>query len=240
MVHFSALEALLGSAKRTIHSARAAQIAALKQDKAPTKVLPKYADYADVFSFDMAMELPENTGINKHAIELQNGMQPPYGQIYSLGLVELETLKTYIETHLKTGFIQPSKSPTGAPILFDRKPDGSFWLCVNYRSLNNLTIKNWYPLLLIGEALNRLGGAKQFTQLNLTSAYHRMWIKEGKEWKTVFRTQYPHFKYQVMLFGLSNVLASFQGYINKILAEKLDVFVIVYLDDIVIYTENEN
>ena len=108
------------------------------------------------------MELPENTGINEHVIELKVGKQPSYKPIYCLGLVELETLKTYIKTHLKTGFIQPSKSPAGAPILFDKKPDGRFWLCVNYRGLNNLTIKNRYPLPLISEALNWLGRAKQF------------------------------------------------------------------------------
>ena len=101
-----------------------------------------------------------------------------------------------------------------------------------------MTIKNWYPLSLIGNFLNQLGCAKRFTQLDLTSAYHRMRIREGNEWKTAFRTRYGHFEYQVMPFGLSNAPASFQGYINKILAEKLDIFVIVYLDDILIYTED--
>ena len=85
-----------------------------------------------------------------------------------------------------------------------------------------------------------MGRAKRFTQLDLTSAYHRMRIREGDEWKTAFRTRYGHFKYQVMPFGLSNAPASFQSYINKILAEKLDIFVIVYLDDILIYTEDES
>ena len=107
--------------------------------------------------------LPERTELNEHAINLEDGKQPPYGPIYSLGPVELETLKTYIETHLKTGFIRPSKSPAGAPILFDKKPDGSLRLCVDYRGLNNLTIKNRYLLPLIGESLNRLGQAKRFT-----------------------------------------------------------------------------
>ncbi len=92
----------------------------------------EYSDYADVFSFDLTIELPENTGINKHAIELIEGKQPPHGPIYSLIPVELETLKTYIETHLKTGFIRPFKSSAGAPIFFDKKPDGSFRLCVDY------------------------------------------------------------------------------------------------------------
>ncbi len=109
------------------------------------------------------MELLENTGMNEHAIELIEGKQPSYKPIYALSSVELETLKAYIETHLKTGFIWPFKSPAGALILFDKKPDSSLHLCVNYRVLNNLTIKNWYLFLLIGETLDRLGWAKRFT-----------------------------------------------------------------------------
>ena len=184
------------------------------------------------------MELTENIGINEHAIELVKGKQPPYGPIYSLGPVELETLKAYIKTHLKTEFIRPSKSPAGTPILFDKKPHRSLRLCIDYRSLNNLTIKNRYPLPLIGESLDRLGCAKRFIQLDLTSAYHRMRIREGDKWKTAFCTWYDHFEYQVIPFGLSNAPASFQGYINKILTEKLDIFMIVYLDDILVYTED--
>ncbi len=200
--------------------------------------MAEYSDYADVFSLDLAMELPENTGMNEHAIKLIDRKQPPYGPIYALSPIELETLKTYIENHLKTDFIRPSKSPARAPIFFDKKPDGSLRLCIDYRGLNNLTIKNRYPLPLIGESIDRLGRAKRFTQLDLTSAYHRMRIREGDGWKTVFRTRYGHFKYQVIPFGLSNAPASFQGYINKILAENLDIFVVVYLDDILIYTED--
>ncbi len=154
------------------------------------------------------MELPENIGINKHIIELIDRKQPPYGPIYAFSLVKLETLKAYIETDLKTGFIRPSKSLVGAPIFFDKKPDSSFHLCVDYWGLNNLTIKNWYPLPLIGEALDRLGQTKRFTKLDLTSAYHQMRIQEGDEWKTAFRTRYGHFKYQVMPFGLSNAPVS--------------------------------
>ena len=151
-------------------------------------VSTEYSDFADVFSEKSANVLPERTGANEHAIKLKEGKQPPYGPIYSLGPVELETLKTYIETNLANGFIRASKSPAGAPILFVRKPNGSLCLCVDYRGLNNLTIKNWYPLPLIGKSLDRLGQAKRFTQLDLTSAYHRMRIKEGNEWKTAFRT----------------------------------------------------
>ncbi len=139
--------------------------------------------------------MPENTDMNKYTIELIERKQPPHRSIYALSLVELETLKAYIKTHLKTGFIWPSKSPTGASILFDQKPDDNFCLCVDYWGLNNFTIKNRYPLLLIGKSLDRLGQAKQFTQLNLTNTYHRMSIREGNKWKTAFRTRYNHFEY---------------------------------------------
>ena len=128
-----------------------------------------------------AAELPENTGMNEHAIELEEGKQPPFGPIYSLGPVELETLKTYIKTNLANGFIRLSKSPVGALIFFDQKPDRSLRLCMDYWGLNNIIIKNQYPLLLIGELLDRLGRARRFTQLDLTNAYHRMGICEGDE-----------------------------------------------------------
>ena len=183
------------------------------------------------------MELPENTSMNKHTIELVEVKQPLYRPIYRLRSVELETLKPYIENHLKTGFIWPSKSPTGTLIFFHQKPDRSFCLRIDYQGLNNLTIKNWYLLPLIRETLDWLDWAKRFTKLDLTSAYHRMWIGEDDKWKTIFCTRYNHFKYQVMPFGLSNTPASFQGYINNILARKLNLFVIVYLDNILIYTE---
>ena len=101
-------------------------------EEALTKVLTEYLDFADVFSPDLASELPEHTGINDHVIELVDGQQPPYGPIYSLGPVELEILKAYIETNLANGFIRPSKSPVGASILFGRKSDGSLQLCVDY------------------------------------------------------------------------------------------------------------
>ena len=144
-----------------IHPARKAQIALLVIEE--VHIPSEYSDFSDVFSEEEASILPEVTEMNQHAIELQEGQQPPYGPIYSLGPVELETLKTYIKTNLANDFIWPSKSPTGTPILFVRKPDGSLRLCVDYRDLNNLTIKNRYPLPLIGESLNRLGRAKKFT-----------------------------------------------------------------------------
>ena len=134
--------------------------------------MAKYLDFADVFSKESAEVLPKRIGINKHAIELEDGKQSPYKPIYSLGPVELETLKTYIKTNLANGFIWPLKSPAGAPILFVCKLDGSLWLCVDYQGLNNLIIKNRYLLSLIDESLDWLEQAKRFTQLDLNSAYH--------------------------------------------------------------------
>ncbi len=125
------------------------------------------------------MELSENKGMNEHAIKLINGKQPLYGPIYAFSSVELKTLKVYIKTYLKTGFIWPFNSSVSAPIFFDKKPNKSFCICVDYRGLNNLTIKNRYLFPLIGEVLDHLGRAKQFTQLDLTSAYYQMRIREG-------------------------------------------------------------
>ncbi len=128
-------------------------------DEAPTKVPSEYADFADIFSPKLATELLKHTEINDHAIEFVDDWQPPYGPIYSLGPVELETLKAYIKNNLANDFIRPSKSPAGAPILFDKKPDSSLRLCVDYQGLNNLTIKNRYPLPLVGESFDWLGRA---------------------------------------------------------------------------------
>ena len=153
-----------------IYPDRKAWIAFLLTEK--VKILEEYLDFTNVFSKEKTVVLPERTKLNENAIDLEDGKQPPYGPINSLGLVKLETLKTYIKTHLKTGFIQPFKSPAGASIMFDKKPDGSFCLCIDYWGLNNLTIKNWYPLPLIEESLNRLSWAKRFTKLDLRSVYH--------------------------------------------------------------------
>ena len=145
-----------------VHSKKQAQVGALLFNKALIEVLAEYSDYNNIFSAEYAAKLPENTGMNEHTIKLEKGKQPLFGPIYSLKSVELETLKTYIEINLTNGFIWLSKSFAEAPILFNRKPDRSFRLCVNYQGLNNLTIKNRYLLSLIGKSLDQLGRAQQF------------------------------------------------------------------------------
>ena len=114
----------------------------------------EYSDFTNVFSLEMASEFPKYTEINNKAIELVNNWQPPYGPIYSIKTVELETLKTYIKTNLANGFIKPSKFLAEAPIFFDKESDGSLQLFINYWGLNNLSIKNRYLLPLVGESLN--------------------------------------------------------------------------------------
>lgn len=127
------------------------------------------------------MELPENTGINKYIIELKNGKQLPSEPIYNISLLELQTLKTYIKTHLKTKFIQPSKSLAGTPIQFNKKSDNSFYIYMDYWGLNNPIIKNRYPLPLINKSLDQLGQAEKSLQLDLTSTYYKMRIKKDNK-----------------------------------------------------------
>ena len=162
-----------------IHLFRKPQIASLIAKEALTKIFDKYVNIADIFSPDLASKLFEHTGINKHAIKLVNGQQPPYGPIYSLEPVELETLKAYIETNLANGFIKLSKSPIGARIFFEQKSDVFFQLYINYRGFNNLTIKNRYLLPLVEESLDKLERAWEFTQLDFTGVYYWMRIRKG-------------------------------------------------------------
>ena len=155
-----------------VHFSYKSQMAGLIAKKSFIKILAKYANFADIFFLDLISKLLKHTRINNYAIKLVDGQQPSYGVIYSLKLVELEILKTYIEINLANKFIKLFKLSVGALIFFDRKSNGFFWLCINYRGFNNLTIKNWYLLSLVGELLNRLRRARQFSQLDFTNAYH--------------------------------------------------------------------
>ncbi|RMZ75256.1 hypothetical protein DV738_g5567, partial [Chaetothyriales sp. CBS 135597] len=145
-------------------------------------------NYRDVFDNSRAVELPPVSGFS-HAIELENGAEPPYGPLYNLSANELKVLRDYLDDALKTGRIRQSTSPAGAPVLFIPKKDRSLRLCVNYRGLNKITKKNQYPLPLISKTLNCLIGAKRFTKLDLKDTYHQIRIQEGNEWKTAFRTR---------------------------------------------------
>ena len=141
---------------------------------------------------------------------------------------------------LDSGKIRPSKSPAGAPILFVPKPHGrGLRLCVDYRGLNRVTIMNRYPLPLMNELRDRVAGSRIFTKIDLKAGYNLIRIKPGDEWKTAFRTRYGHYEYLVMPFGLANAPATFQDMMNEILRDLIDHGVVVYINDILIYMENE-
>ena len=196
-------------------------------------------DLTSCFSKESGTALPPRTR-SDHKIDIVDGKEPPYGPLYNLSAKELEILREYIKDNLKSGRIRHSASPAGAPIMFIPKKDGSLRLCVDYRGLNSVTIKNRCPLPLINETLDRLCGAKYFTSLDLREGYHRIRIAEGHEWKTAFRSRYGHYEYMVMPFGLANAPATFQAHINRVLSDYLDNLCVVYLDDILIYTHDDD
>ena len=204
-----------------------------------TQLVPsEYHDLLDAFSKKKADALPSHRPYD-HVIPLVPGETPPFGPIYSLSEVELKALSDYLKENLDKGFIRPSSSPAGAPILFVKKKDGSLRLCVDYRALNKITVKNRYPLPLISEMLDRLRSARYFTKIDLRGAYNLVRIAEGEEWKTAFRCRYGHFEYTVMPFGLTNAPATFQHFMNDTFRDLLDQSVVVYLDDILIYSADE-
>ena len=137
------------------------------------------------------------------------------------------------------GFIGASSSPVGAPVLFTKKKGGGLRLCVDYRSLNRLTKKNRYPIPCIDTLIDRLSSAKVFTKIDLRDGYYNIRIAEGDEWKTLFRTRYGAFEYLVMPFGLTNAPVTFQNFMNDIFHDLTDNFVVVYLNDILIYSNDE-
>ena len=200
--------------------------------------LPReYRDFADVFSEEEAKTLPPHRTYD-HGIELEPDSKAPWGPLYNMSELELTTLREFLDDMLGKGFIRSSTSPAGAPVLFARKKDGSLRLCVDYRGLNRVTIKNRYPIPLVNNIMDRLRNAKVYSKIDLRAGYHNVRIKDGQEWMTAFRTRYGSFEYLVMPFGLTNAPASFQYFMNDIFADMVDVFVVIYLDDILIYSDN--
>ncbi|MBW0490407.1 hypothetical protein O181_030122, partial [Austropuccinia psidii MF-1] len=179
-------------------------------------VPPSYHQYLDVFSKVKAEKLPPHHACDHH-IELE-GLLPPIGVIYSLSNQESETLRAYIS---------------------ENKKDGGLCLCVDYRKLNAVTRKNRYPVPPMNQLLTVFNGSTIFSKIDLRGAYNLLRIKEGDEHLTAFRTKYGSYEYLVMPFGLTNAPASFQNLVNDIFADFLDVFVVVYLDDIMVFSSSE-
>jgi transposase InsO family protein len=202
-----------------------------------SQVPEEYHDYADVFSKTKAWKLADHRPYDLQ-ITLEDGAQPPFGPIYSISPLELETLREFLDKNLRAGFVRSSNSPCGAPILFSRKKNGSLRLCVDFRGLNRITKKNRYPIPLTADLLDVPRKARIYTKIDLRHAYHLVRIAEGDEWKTAFRTRYGSFEWLVIPEGLTNAPAAFQHFVNDIFADLLDVYVIVYLDDILVYSDD--
>jgi Reverse transcriptase (RNA-dependent DNA polymerase)/RNase H-like domain found in reverse transcriptase len=206
-------------------------------DKVKAHIPENYHDYMDILNKAHADSLAPHRPYDLK-INLEEGTSPPLGPIYSLSASKLTALREFIEEHLAIGFIGPSRSPHGAPVLFVHKKDSSLWLCVDFRGLNKISREDRYPLPLISDLLDAPKKARIYSKIDLWHTYHLARITDGDEWKTAFRTRYGSFEWLVMPFGLSNAPAAFQRFMNDIFADLLDVCVIIYLDDILIYSED--
>ncbi|QRW24057.1 Retrotransposable element Tf2 protein [Rhizoctonia solani] len=207
-------------------------------DQNPLKGVPsKYHQYAKVFGEEEFNKLPPHRHYDIGIELTEEG--PLNSPLYSMTDAESATLKDWLRDELKAGKIRPSKSSISSPVMFVPKKDGSRRLVVDYRRLNNRTKKNVYPLPRPDDLMAQLRGAKVFTKLDLRWGYNNVRVKEGDKWKTAFRTKYGLYESLVMTFGLTNAPAAFQHFMNKLFKDLLDVCVIIYLDDILIYSKDD-
>jgi len=195
-------------------------------------------EYPDVFPSSLPSGLPPDRG-DSMRIETDPTADPPFKPVIRLSIAELDELKKQLDDLLSKKFIKPSTSPYGAPVLFVKKADGSLRLCVDYRGLNRITKKNRHPLPRIDELIDRFRGAQYFTKLDLISGYHQQRIYEPHTHKTAFRCRYGHFEFNVVPFGLTNAPAAFSNMMLRVFDPALDKYVVVYLDDILIYSKTK-
>ncbi|CAL9006658.1 unnamed protein product [Prunus brigantina] len=198
--------------------------------------IPVVQEFPDVFPEDLP-GLPPHREI-EFIIELVPGTNPISQAPYRMAPAELRELKTQLQELVDKGFIRPSFSPWGAPVLFVKKKDGTMRLCIDYRQLNKVTVRNKYPLPRIDDLFDQLKGAKVFSKIDLRSGYHQLQIREEDVPKTAFRTRYGHYEFLVMPFGLTNAPAAFMDLMNRVFRRYLDRFVIVFIDDILVYSKS--
>ncbi|GKC69140.1 putative reverse transcriptase domain-containing protein [Tanacetum coccineum] len=218
-----------------------AQISAKKEeDKSEGKQLkdvPIVRDFPEVFPEDLP-GLPPTRPV-EFQIDLIPGAAPVARAPYRLAPSEMKELSEQLQELSDKGFIRPSSSPWGAPVLFVKKKDGSFRMCIDYRELNKLTVKNRYPLPRIDDLFDQLQGSSIYSKIDLRSGYHQLRVREQDIPKTAFRTRYGHYEFQVMPFRLTNAPAVFMDLMNRVCKPYLDKFVIVFIDDILIYSKDE-
>ncbi|KAJ9536729.1 hypothetical protein OSB04_un000114 [Centaurea solstitialis] len=208
-----------------------------KAEEKSLQDIPVVREFPEVFPEELP-GLPPPRQVEFH-IDLIPGAGPIAKSPYRLAPSEMQELSNQLQELLDKGFIRPSSSPWGAPVLFVKKKDGSFRMCIDYRELNKITIKNRYPLPRIDDLFDQLQGATYFSKIDLRSEYHQMRVREEDIAKTAFRTRYGHYEFLVMPFGLTNAPAVFMDLMNRVCRPYLDKFVIVFIDDILIYSQSK-
>ncbi|GJW07895.1 putative reverse transcriptase domain-containing protein [Tanacetum coccineum] len=198
-----------------------------KSEKKRLEDVPIVQDFPEVFPEDLP-GLPPTRQV-EFQIDLVPGAAPVARAPYRLAPSEMKELSEQLKELSDKGFIRPSSSPWGAPVLFVKKKDGSFWMCIDYRELNKLTVKNRYPLPRIDDLFDQLQGSSVYSKIDLRSGYHQLRVREEDIPKTAFRTRYGHYEFQVMSFGLTNAPAVFMDLMNRVCKPYLDKFVIVFI-----------
>ncbi|GJQ98134.1 putative reverse transcriptase domain-containing protein [Tanacetum coccineum] len=207
-----------------------------KSEERRLEDVPIVREFPEVFPEDLPGLLPARQV--EFQIDLVPGAAPVARAPYRLAPAEMQELSTQLQELSDRGFIRPSSSPWGAPVLFVKKKDGSFRMCIDYRELNKLTVKNRYPLPRIDDLFDQLQGSRVYSKIDLRSGYHQLRVREEDISKTAFRTRYGHYEFQVMPFGLTNAPAVFMDLMNRVCKPYLDRFVIVFIDDILIYSKS--
>ncbi|XP_058071169.1 uncharacterized protein LOC131220227 [Magnolia sinica] len=226
---------VLGRQKQMVFD-RLAALEEKKSDEVTVDQLPSVGEFPEVFQ-DIP-GLPPKRAMD-FSIDLLLGTAPISLSQYRMPPCEMEELRKQIDDLLTQGFIRPSVSPWGAPVLFVKKKDGSSRLCIDYRRLNQVTVKNKYPLPHIDDLFDQLKGAKYFSKIDLRSGYHQLRVRDEDVSKTAFRTRYGHYEFLVMPFGLTNAPAVFMDLMNQVFMPYLDRFIIVFIDDILIYSKSQ-
>ena len=207
----------------------------LEDEERPDLDLPRVVcEYVYVFP-DELPGLPSRRVID-FGIELHPGTSPISMTPHRMAPVELQELRVQLQELLDKGFIRLSTSPWGAPVLFAKKKDKTLRLCIDYRQLNRVTIKNRYPLPKIDDLFDQLRGARVYSKIDLRTSYHQLKVREADIPKTAFRTRYRHFEFTVMPFGLTNAPVAFMDLMHRVFQPYLDQFVVVFVDDILIYS----
>nr|GEZ14302.1 putative reverse transcriptase domain-containing protein [Tanacetum cinerariifolium] len=214
-----------------------AQVTRIISKEKQIEDVPVIHDFPEVFPEDLP-GLPPPRRV-EFRIDLVPGATPVARAPYRLAPSKLKELSEQLKELFEKGFIRPSSSPLGAPVLFVKKKDGSFRMCIDYRELNKLTIKNKYPLPRIDDLFDQLQGSSVYSKIDLRSGYHQLRIREEDILINTFRTRYGHYEFQVMPFELTNTPAVFMDLMNRVCKPYLDKFVIVFIDDILIYSKNK-